>query len=364
MICSSGVRILSIGSAPSLLQSSRMALTITPFEEQHLEGAARLVAARHTRDRAREPALPDAFESPKDVRPHLERLFRRAGTVGVVAQRDGEPVGFLLAAAILPAPTQFIAQFYPPRSMSVPYHGHALGSDEDPSLYRELYAALAEGWMRRGFFDHFVEVADRDAAAREAWDSLGFAREVTCAAREVEQPVAQADRAGGLPALEVHQAGPEEIEVVAALGEALWQYHTGSPIFAPYVREVAESTREMSLALLAEAANAHFVAYSDGQPLGMNTFLASGFVSPLVVPEACVYLFQGIVYPQTRGGGVGRALLAHAMGWAQEQGYRWCALHFYAANLSGASFWLANGFRPLEHRLRRHIDERIAWAGV
>ncbi len=37
-------------------------------------------------------------------------------------------------------------------------------------------------------------------------------------------------------------------------------------------------------------------------------------------------------------------------------------LHF-DADFAGARFWLGNGFRPVEHRLRRHIDERVAWAG-
>jgi GNAT superfamily N-acetyltransferase len=338
-----------------------MALRIMPFEERHVEAAAVLLAARHARDRAREAVLPAAFESPGDVQPHIERLAQRAGTAGVVAERDGEPVGFLLATAILPVPTQFLAQFYPPRSMSMPYEGHALAADEEPSLYRELYAALAGDWVRRGFFDHFVDVPDGDAAAREAWDSLGFARDITCVVREVNLPVAQAGRQEDASALEIHQVDAEEIDTIAALADMLWEHHLLSPIFAPYLSEVAAGTREMSLELLAEPANAHFVAYRDGKPLGMDTFVASGFSPPLATPEACIYLWQGIVSPNARGAGVGRALLSHAMGWAQEQGYRWCTLHFYAANLAGASFWLANGFRPLEHRLRRRVDERIAW---
>ena len=31
------------------------------------------------------------------------------------------------------------------------------------------------------------------------------------------------------------------------------------------------------------------------------------------------------------------------------------------ANLAGARFWLGNGFRPLEYRVCRQVDERIAW---
>jgi GNAT superfamily N-acetyltransferase len=267
-----------------------------------------------------------------------------------------------MQAPLLPSPLEMLAQFYPQRSMIVPYDGHALAPDEDASLYRELCAALAGGWVAGGFFDHFVSVPAQDAAAREAWDSLGFAREVTCAAREVDLPVAAP--AGRPAGLEIHQAGPEDIDIIDALGEALWQHHAEAPIFAPFLRETQQDERETTLELLADPGNAHFVAYRDGQPLAMNTFMKEGFLPPLLTPEACVYLFQGVAYPEARRGGVGKALLAHSIRWAQEQGHRWCALHVYAANTSGASFWFGNGFRPLEHRLRRHVDERIAWAGT
>ena len=335
-----------------------MSLTITPFEERHLEAAARLLAQRHARDRAAKPALPDTFESPDAVRPDIERSFQQTGANGVVAERDGELAGYLLASPMLPAPRHVFAQFFPPRSMVLPYHGHALAPDEDASLHRDLYGALAEGWVQRGFFDHFINVPEGDGATREAWDSLGFARELTAVLRDTAQPV----EVSASSKVEVHQAGPEDIEIIEALNESLWQHHTISPIFAPHIQETQESRHEMTMRLLADPANAHFVAYRDGAPLGMLTFMAQGLFSPMLTPDACVYLFQGIVYPQTRGGGVGRALLSHAMDWAREQDHRWCALHFYAANISGASFWQENGFRPVEQRLHRRIDERIAWA--
>lgn len=345
-----------------------MSLTITAFEEQHLDAAAELLAARHVRDRSQEPSLAASFESPEALRPLLERLFQQstangpAAGNGVIALRDGKPAAYLLANAILPEPTQMIAQFFPPRSMVVPYEGHAAATNEDATLYRELYAALAESWVARGFYEHFVSVPALDTAARDAWDSLGFGRELTCAIRQVDQPVAGV-RPGGPSGVEVHQASAEDIDVIDALTEALWEHHTIPPIFAPYMRETQASEREMSLGLLSDPANAHFVAYRDGEPLAMNTFMKQGFLPPLLPADECTYLWQGIVYAQARGGGIGRALLAHAMDWAKNQGYRWCVLHFYTANLSGASFWLGNGFRPLEHRLRRHVDERIAWAG-
>ncbi len=352
---------------PSLRRSpfdtiAGMSLTVTEFEEQHIDSAARLLAARQVADRRREPSLSAAFESPEALPPMLEKLLQQSKGNGVIALRNGEPAGYMIASPVLPAPAQLIAQFFPPRAMNVPYEGHAVAPTEDASLYRDLYASLAGKWVSAGYFEHFVNVPAQDAGACEAWNSLGFGRELTCVIREVDEPVIGVP-APGQSSTEVHRAGEEDIAVIEALADALWVHHTGSPIFTPFMRDTQESERELSLELMKAPANAHFVAYRDSEPLGMNTFMKQGFLPPLLPAEECTYLWQGIVYGHARGGGIGRTLLAHAMDWARDQGYRLCVLHFYSANISGGSFWLGNGFRPLEYRLRRHVDERIAWAG-
>ena len=335
-----------------------MKLEIVPFEEKYLDDAAALLAARHARDRTREAALPEAFESSAATRPLIESVLRQPAGQGVFARREGKAAGFLIAMAMLPAPAHFLAQFFAPRSMVMPYHGHAVA--DDASVYRDMYGALAGSWVARGFFDHFVNVSPGDAGVRDAWDSLAFGRDSTCAARDVSAPV-EGRRAAGI---EIHQAGPEDISVVDEMTTALMAHHAGSPIFSPHLVEPRASSREMTLQLLADAANAHFVAYRDGGALGMQTFMPPSFLSPMETPEQSVYLLQGVVYEEARGDGIGSALLEHSMRWCGEQGYRWCTLHFAAPNTSGAPFWLGNGFRPIEHRLRRHIDERIAWAGA
>jgi GNAT superfamily N-acetyltransferase len=94
----------------------------------------------------------------------------------------------------------------------------------------------------------------------------------------------------------------------------------------------------------------------------MNTFMGPFWLSPMLVPEKTVYLYQGVVSESARRGGLGRAILARGIDWAREQGYEHVALHFASPNVSGARFWQSNGFDPIEHRMSRHIDERIAWA--
>jgi GNAT superfamily N-acetyltransferase len=170
-----------------------------------------------------------------------------------------------------------------------------------------------------------------------------------------------ADTEHGAPDIEIHRAGIEDIEVVLKLSDDLARHHNASPNFLPYLPETAAAQRAYQIELLEDPANPHFIAYRGGEPVGMQTFHAPD-IQDLARPEKSVYLFTGITVPGGRGGGVGTALLRHAMDWARGQGYERCALHYFTANLSGARFWTRSGFRPLTERMVRRVDERIAWA--
>ena len=136
-----------------------------------------------------------------------------------------------------------------------------------------------------------------------------------------------------------------------ALNEELTLHHARSPIFNPYIRESDASSHDFQKNLLTDAAtNAHWVGYENGKPVGMNTFMAPFFLSPMTVPEKTVYLFQGIVTQDARAGGVGTAILSKGVEWAREQGYEHVTLHFASANLSGAKFWQSSGFKPVDLR--------------
>jgi GNAT superfamily N-acetyltransferase len=227
-------------------------------------------------------------------------------------------------------------------------------------VYREMYSALAEHFVAAGYFDHMVYLAPSDAAALDAFHSLGFGRALTAAIRGVDPaPASPAAR------VDLHHAAAEDAEVVHGLNDELMEHHARSPIFWPHMSETDAASREFQSDLLKDPkTNAHVVAYENGRPLGMNSFMAPFWLSPLVAPEKTVYLYQGVVSQGARGGGVGSAILAEGVAWAREQGYEHIGLHFASPNISGARFWQSNGFKPVEHRLVRHIDERIAWAGV
>lgn len=336
-----------------------MSITTAPFDrDRHLDGAAALLAARHRRDRGRLALLPATFEDPAACRPQIERAFESPGWHGVVAHAGAELVGFAIMTPQLIAPTHFLANFFPPRGVSLGYAAHAAKDGMEYDVYRSMYADLAGHFVALGFFDHAVSIAAPDLEAREAWASLGFGRTLTCAIRD-NGPTSRVAAAG----VTLHQAGAEDTDVIFRLNEELTLHHARSPIFNPYMRESDDSSHDFQRNLLQDpAANAHWVAYEDGRAVGMNTFMQPFFLSPMTVPEKTIYLFQGIVTQDARAAGVGTAILSKGAEWAREQGYEHIALHFASANLPGAKFWRSSGFRPVEHAMRRHIDDRIAWA--
>lgn len=335
-----------------------MAITLTAFDPaKHLDVAASLLAERHHRDRDRDPRLPDLFEDAVACRSQVEQALQPADSMGVVAETGGEYAGFAIMSPQFFEATHMLANFFPPRGASIVYSGHAAREGMEYDLYREMYAALADGFVRGGIFEHSVNLAAHDSAAIDAFNSLGFGRTLACAVRNVDPVERQ------VPFLEVHLAAAEDYPAVEKLGEELTLHHARSPIFNPYIRESDEASHGFVKGLLQDPeANAHWIAYENGRAVGMNTFMQPFFLSPMTVPEKTIYLFLGVVTQDARQGGVGSALLSRSIQWARDKGYQHVALHFATANVSGAKFWQSSSFRPVEYGMRRRIDDRIAWA--
>lgn len=334
-------------------------ITVRAFEPRDLDDAARLLAARQARDRKRLPMLSGALEELAACRGKLSPLVDNPRANGAVALRADEVVGFLFGEELLLAPDNFAYQFIPPYSISMGVQQHAIAEGEDATaVYRAMYAHLAEGWTRRGFFEHRMHIVAGDTEVQEAWVALGFGRHMTAATRPTAEPVRNPRGAS----IEVHDASPEDIDVVMGLSLTLAQHHAAAPMFWPVLPTALPAAREFMLGALGDPSCPHFIGYRDGKPLAMQTFLVEGFTPPIVEPEENIYLFEGVVKPDAQSEGVGSALLEHAMTWAREAGYRWCTLHFASGNPSGAPFWLSHGFVPVEHTMVRRIDERIAWA--
>lgn len=333
-------------------------VTVRPLEQSDIAACGALLAARHVRDSERLPAMNEALRDPRTAAEAVRNEAFGPRRDAVVAVADGEVTGFLSGERMLLPPDFYVSLYIEHHSVSMGNLGHAVAAGADATdIYRRMYATLSAEWVRAGFFAHAIHIAPGDADVQEAWVSLGFGRKTTAAVR----PTGPVD-VPSPKSLEIHRASAEDIDVVAALEVTLARHHAAAPIFWPYLRETDDSFRKHQLELLADPASAYFVAYENGRALGMQTFVKPGYTPESVDPESTVYLYEGVVEADARGGGLGTGLLAHGMAWAREQGYANCCLHFASDNPSGAPFWLGQGFVPVEHTMIRRVDERIAWA--
>jgi GNAT superfamily N-acetyltransferase len=307
-------------------------MKLVPFADTHLDQAANLLAQR------------DRVNSEAAYKP-LEAHYREPGALGFVALKGERCSGFLLGN------TQ--RDDIRGRSAWVRLAGHAV--DGDPDIYRDLYAALSEQWVRDGYFAHYVMLPAMNRAALDVWYSLGFGQEQVHAIRELVP--------GGAPApgpLAIRQATPADLPAILEVADLIAKHQAQAPVFAPVPPETFADYRAGWAEVLADATCTTFLALEGGLVIGL--LLLSEGESSLHVPERSIMLDVASIRKEYRGQGIGQALTAHAMAWAQAQGYGHCATDWRATNLLSSRFWPRQGFRPVVYRLARQIDPRIAWA--
>jgi GNAT superfamily N-acetyltransferase len=318
-----------------------------PFGVEHLDAAAAILAERQRRYRDLEPWIPEKYGEMAEARGLIERALR-AGS-GVAALRQGRVTGFLFGVHAVEA-MERVAIVLP--------HGAAIAPGEAAELYRELYAAAAEGWLRNGYFVHYAHVASFDADALGAWASLGFGRYSVYNWRDLS-PVT-----GPAAEIRIRRVFGDSLDEAQGVRARLRRYNATSPILHPLIPLVGPALDRYlasERALMEDPKNLHLLAFNQDEPVGLMTFTPPE-PDYLLTPDDAVYLHIAFVDDDARAGGVGAALVNRGLEWAREQGYDLCTVGYFAPNILGARFWQSKGFKPIGYTLERRIDERIAWA--
>jgi len=338
-------------------------LRVREFRAGDLRAASELLAAAHGRAQAAGAAgllLGERYLAPTGCRQLVEQLISSPRATAVVAESGGRVCGFLAGEKQLFAPEDFASIYAEPRSTNVPLHGHAVAADADASAaYEAMYAVLASAWVADGFFIHNVAVRALDSAAAEAWNLLGFGRKSVCAVRST---LPDASAAAGPAGVTIEEIRGHDDEVLETFHRSLMTFQTGAPMFWPYTGESDAKVRGVRRDALLSGQGFAYVARRGSKALGSLLFVPSVFLSPLLVCEKMIYLWEGFVEADQRTGGLGSMLLDHAMAGLRARGIQWCALHFVSGNPRGGRFWPSKGFAPVEFVMHRHVDERVAWA--
>jgi GNAT superfamily N-acetyltransferase len=304
---------------------------IIPFSDRHLDDAAELLARRHARHRQVEPLLPEV-----DYRAAVEAEWRTDGASGVFARSAGDAVGYLIGSPMsFPGGTWLRAGIA------------GLALEGDAERMRDLYAAAAQRWFDDGHLHHAVFVPAHDRDLIDAWFRLSFGASAYLAMRDTggEEPYD-----GGVT---IRPGTRDDFGDAARLDVEMHKAMRPSPSFSnASIQSVAEAYEEW---LSDEDTDVYelFVAERDGRTVGH--ILLYRRPPDLRVPENSIDLAQASTEPEARGTGVGRALTAHVLRWADEHAIPVMTTDWRITNLWASRFWPKRGFRPTFLRLYRSI---------
>ena len=317
-------------------------LDVVPFSDEHLDDAARLLAARQARHREAEPTLPERFEDPAAARAEVEEAWRAEGASGTAALRDGRVVGYLIGT---PRDVEVWGE-----NVWVELAGHAV---EEPEDIRDLYARAAARWVEEGRTRQYALVPANDSALVDAWSRLSFGQQHAHALQEVSPREVSLP-----PRVEIREPRAEEIEELIDVGLALPAHQSHSPVFSDIGRPTREEEWEEWVKTLADDEEHVLVGYQDDKPVAVWSVMSLEVSSQhrgVGRPERAAFIGFASTLPEFRGSGLGLALTDASFNWAAENGYEVMVTDWRVTNLLSSRFWPKRGFRPVFLRLYRSI---------
>jgi GNAT superfamily N-acetyltransferase len=293
-------------------------LEIHPFSEDFREPAAALLADRHARHRAAESLLPEIVDFAAQI---------PAGE-GAVATRGGDVVAYVIATV-------------GEERAEVGLGGCAAS---EPEAVRDVYAHLAPGWP----VWHQALIPASDTVLVDAWFRLAFGLQFMTATRDMS-PLDGPPFRGT-----IRPSTPADLQVTADFDRLLWTQLSASPSFSGM--DVAGNDFETEWSDLWNEPEFpyHRLAELDGRVVG-HVLLYERPSGDLRVPEQNIDLAHAATLEDVRGSGAMLALVADAIDWAREHGYRSFTTDWRVVNLPASRYWPRRGFRPTFYRLARAV---------
>ncbi len=214
----------------------------------------------------------------------------------------------------------------------------------EPEAVRDVYAHLAPAWPTW----HQAMIPAADASLVDAWFRLAFGLQFMTAARDMS-PI-DAPAFGGT----IRPSTPADVQATADFDRLLWTHLSRSPSFSGL--DVAAQDFESEWGDLWQEPEFpyHRLAEIDGRVVG-HILLYDRPTGDLRVPEQNIDLAHAATLEDARGTGAMRALVAGAVDWAREQGYRSFTTDWRVVNLEASRYWPRQGFRPTFYRLARAV---------
>jgi GNAT superfamily N-acetyltransferase len=321
---------------------------LTPTDPSMAAEGFALFRDAYLRARQAAPLLPELTAGHEArLRGRVERAFAHGG---VAALRAGSLRGFMIAGPSF--------AFRGSTAALVPEYAHAVAEGEEAALIGPLYAAVAERLAREGVPLHLIGHFAADAVTTSSLFELGFGAIVRERLRDLSDVVV-ADAARG-----EHEAWLARVERVpqaapwvglAPLAAEHAAFYRESPLFV--VKDASLEAATAELEAHRAAGDALFFVRDGDAPLA---YLIVGpcpgeSEGRLLAGTATAQVRSAFVVPAARRGGIGGALLQHAVDWARSAGYERLFVEHESANPLGGPFW-ARHFASFLVFSMRYVD--------
>lgn len=309
-------------------------IEITDFTFNHIEQAMRIAQTNYEEERLHVPVLPIV-----DTLPDLTEFAKNG--LGAAAFENGEMLGFLCCYS----PWNHAFGTTATKGTFSPIHAHGALTANREILYKRLYAAAAEKWVKSGIGSHAIGLYAHDVQAVHGFFTYGFGLRCVDAIRDMESipGVCNTDYV-------YSELKKENVENITPLRRLLSEHLGNSPCFMASTPQDVEAWIQRAVGrnsrIFVSRQNDTVIAFIEVMDNGEN-FACDDSSMKNICGAFCL--------PEHRGKGVYQSLLNCMITTLKSEGYSRLGVDFESFNPTAAGFWLKY-FTAYTNSVVRRID--------
>lgn len=311
-------------------------MIIVDFEKAHIEEARAIALENYNEERQFVGALP-AMDGVPDL-----GCFAENG-LGVAAFENGKMTGFLCCCS--PWNNAFDTAAMGTFS---PIHAHGAVSENRGMIYRRMYQAAAEKWVKNNITYHAIALYAHDEKALQAFFLYGFGVRCSDAIRLTESTGAE------IPdKLFFKRLSAEELPAVREMRRMLSAHLGESPCFMYSDEDEFRNWLEKA----EKRGSAVYTAQINGAPVAFIEVTEDGenFVTET---DAMKNICGAFCLPEYRGKGVFAGLLDYTLASLRSEGVELLGVDYESFNPTALGAW-EKYFEPYTRSVVRRIDEGV-----
>lgn len=316
-----------------------MSFKLIQFSEEHLLPAVELFRQNYQDEMSYSPNLPRrVLDDPTWI---LENLKTKLDNPGVAVMEGEQLLSYMVTGDMFSWKGQ--------RAAIVLEYCHAAVQTGKTVLYQRMYQYLAREWVDSGVHLHLIGHLAHDALLKDTLFEIGFGGLLAERLRDCSPIPASQD-------LSIVRS--EDISTLVDLHMEHIRFYPQSPIFL--LRTVDRESALEDLESHKKNGDVFFIYSENGRPLayliaGESASFGEGF---LLQKTNTAQIKSAYAKPDTRGSGIGAALLQAGVNWAADAGYERVFVEHETANIFGANFWKKH-FTPYMYYAMRYVDSTL-----